>query len=58
MSPLELSNLTTAFPEYCNIAEAQEMGLKITFMNMIEVLTEEMNIPLKEISENIHSKQR
>lgn len=51
MPLLEPSSLTTVFPEHCNIAEAQEKGLKIAFKNMIEVLTEEMNTLLREISE-------
>ena len=51
MSPLEANNSATAGPENCSIAEAQEKGLKTAFMNMIKVLKEEMNKPLKEIYE-------
>ena len=47
MSPLELSNLTTAFPEYCNIAEGQDKDHKIVFMDMIENLREQVNKSLK-----------
>ena len=41
MSPLELSNPTTAGPEYSNRAGAQDKDLKIALMNMIELLKEE-----------------
>jgi hypothetical protein len=39
-------------PENCNIVKAQDTDLKITFINMIEVLKEDMNKSLKEIYEN------
>ena len=39
-------------PENCNIVKAQDTDLKITFINMIEVLKEDMNKSLKEIQEN------
>jgi hypothetical protein len=48
MSPLEFPSLITAGPEYCNIAEPPEKGLKIAFMNTVEVLKEEVNTYLKE----------
>jgi len=41
--PLELSHPTTAGPKYSNIAEAQEKDLKTNCIEMIEVLSEEMN---------------
>ena len=47
MSPAEANNLTTASPEYFNIAEAQENNLKTNFMMMIEILKDEMNKSLK-----------
>lgn len=46
-SPLEPSNPYTAGLEYCNIAEAREIELKIASMNIIEILKEEMNKTLK-----------
>lgn len=52
MFPLESSNPTIADLGYFNIAEAQgkkKKKLKTTFMNMIEVLKEEMDKPHKEI---------
>lgn len=52
MSPLEPSNSTTTGPGKCNIVEAQDKSLKIAFMDMIEVLKEEMKKTLKEIYEN------
>jgi hypothetical protein len=52
ISPLEPRYRTTAGPEYSNIHEAQEIDLKNTFMNIREMLKEEMNKPLKEILEN------
>jgi hypothetical protein len=35
-------------PKKCNIAEAQDKDLKITFLNMIEALKEEISKFLKE----------
>ena len=49
MSLLDLSNTIIAGPEYCSIAKAQDKGLKIAFM---KVLNEEMNKTCKEIYEN------
>ena len=51
MSPLKFSNPTTASPEYCDIADTQEKDLNLTFMNIIEVLKEEINKSLREIQE-------
>lgn len=39
--------------EYCNVANAQVKDLKIAFINMIEVLTKEVNKSIKEIFEKI-----
>jgi hypothetical protein len=45
-----VSNHITVGPEYCNVTEAQEKkDLKIIFMNIIEVLKEEITKLLKEI---------
>lgn len=52
MSLLEPSNPTTAGSD---IGEAQEKDLKTAFMNMTEVLKEEINESLKEIHENTNS---
>lgn len=49
MSPLEPSNTTIVDSEKCNIAEAKGKDFKIAFINMIEVLKEEINKSLKEI---------
>ena len=50
MFPLEHCYPTSADPEYCNIAETQEKDFQIAFVNMIEVLKEEMKKKsLKEI---------
>lgn len=42
MSPLGPSHTTTAGPGYSSIAGTQDKHLKIPFINMIEVLIEEM----------------
>ena len=55
MSPLEHSNPSTADPEYSNIVGRQEKDLKIAFMNVLEVLKEEMNKTLAEICESTGS---
>ena len=52
MSQLEFSNPIRLGSEYSNIAEAQDKDLKIEFMNVKEVLKEEINTSLKEIYEN------
>lgn len=49
MSPLELSHLTIASPEYSNTLEAEENDLQTNFMKMIELLKEEINDSLKKI---------
>lgn len=49
MSSIETSNPTRLGPEYCNIDEALEKELKISFKNMIEVLKKEL-IPLMKSS--------
>lgn len=49
---LEPSNLTTVDPEYFHIDEAQDKSFKIIFMDMIEVLKEDMNKSIYEIYEN------
>jgi hypothetical protein len=51
MSPLESSHPTTGGPQNRNITEAQGKHLKIAFINVIEVFTEEMNGTIKEIYE-------
>lgn len=48
ISPLELSNSPTAGPEYPIIAEGQGKDLKVAFVNVIEVLKEEVNTFLKD----------
>lgn len=50
MSPLEPSNTTLVDSEKCNIAEAKGKDLIIAFINMIEVLKEEINKSLKGIN--------
>lgn len=40
MSPVALSTPTTVSPEKCNIVEAQDKNIKITFINMLEVFKE------------------
>lgn len=42
-SPLEPSNSITGGPEKLNVVEVQAKGLKIAFVNSIEILKEEMN---------------
>lgn len=49
MSPLEPSNTTIVDSEKCNIAEARGKDFIIAFINMIEVLKEQINKSLKEI---------
>lgn len=46
MSLLEPSSSALVGPVFCNTVEAQDKNLKTTFMDMIEVLKEEMNTPL------------
>ena len=52
VSPLVPSNPATESLEYSNMAKAQEKDLKIPFMNMIQVLREEISKSLKEIYKN------
>lgn len=52
MSPLEPRSTIAIDHENCNIVEAEEKGLKITLMNMIEVLKGEMSKLLNEIYNN------
>lgn len=48
MSSLEPRNSTIAGPKYFNIVETQEkINIKRAFMNVMEVLKEEMNKYLK-----------
>lgn len=49
MSPLEPSNTTIVDSEKYNIAEARGKDFIIAFINMIEVLKEQINKSLKEI---------
>lgn len=53
LPPLEPRNRITAGSEHCNIAESQNKYLKTAFMNMTEVLREEMNKDLEETYENM-----
>lgn len=55
MFPLETRYPTTAGQEFSKIADIQEKDFIISFMNMIDVLKEEMNTTLKEIHEKITS---
>jgi hypothetical protein len=52
MSLLESSNPTTAGSENSNVAEAQEKDLKTAFLNILELLKEEMSRYPQEIDEN------
>jgi hypothetical protein len=54
MSSAEPSNPATLGTKICNVAEAQDRDFKIAFINMIEVLKEDMNKSCKEIYENIN----
>lgn len=54
MPPLEARNHAAIGPERGNIAETQDKSYKITFMNMLEILKEDLN---KSIYENTN-KQR
>ena len=51
MLPPESSHPTKANPKYLNTVEAQENGIKINFMMIIEILKEEMKNSLKETKE-------
>lgn len=51
MSPLKTSNPTIVGPKKCNVVKVQVNYFKRAFMNMIQVLKEEMNTSLNEISE-------
>jgi hypothetical protein len=53
ISPLVPSYPTTARLGYFSITEAHAKDLKISFMNMIKFLKEEMNKSLKENQENL-----
>lgn len=48
------SNYTVG-PEKCNIAKEQDKDLKTAFMDMLEVLKEDMNKFTNEIYENTNS---
>lgn len=52
MGPLEPRNPIIASPEKCKRAEAQDKDFKVVFVNMIEILREEMNNFISEIYEN------
>lgn len=58
MSPLEPSYLTIVDPEYSTITEAEGKDLKITFMNMIQILKEETNTFLDKIQENTEKQHK
>jgi hypothetical protein len=55
MSPVELSNPTTADPEKCNINESPGRDFKIAIMNMFKDLKEDINKSLNEVCENTNS---
>lgn len=52
MTPPEPSSLTVAIPAYPNTPKAQEKGLKLNLIKMIEDFKEKTNKPLKEIQKN------
>ena len=52
MAPPEPSSLTVAIPAYPNTPKAQEKGLKLNLIKMIEDFKEETNKSLKEIQKN------
>lgn len=56
MLPSELRNSNRKSPECSNTGEAQENDLETNFMNMIEVLKNEINKPLKEIKKKNNEK--
>lgn len=58
MSLLEPNNPTLADSESCNVAKAQVKGLKIAFINTIEVLAKEVNKSIKEIFEKSNMKRK
>lgn len=53
MSPLEPRNSTTADPEVCHPAEAQDKDLQRTFMNILEAFKDEMNKSQKSMKTQI-----
>ena len=53
MTPSEHSYPFTSSPGYPNTTKAQENGLKVNLIKIIEAFKEEMNKSLKEIKENI-----
>ena len=58
MPLLEPNNPIIVGTEICSIAEIQDKNHKMTFMNMIEVLKEEMNKSLKEAHENTNNERK
>lgn len=58
MGPLEPRNPIIASPEKCKQAEAQDKDFKVVFVNMIEILREEMNNFISEIYENTETVER
>lgn len=52
MVPQEPRYPITASPKCFKLAEAQQNGLKIYFMKMLEVIKEEMDKPLQKVQEN------
>lgn len=55
ISPLEPNNTTTIGPEKWGKAEVQYKDFKIAFMNILEVLKEDMSIFINEIYENANN---
>jgi hypothetical protein len=58
MSPLESNNPTIVASEKCNRSEPKDKDLKIAFMNMMEILKEEMDKSSKEVYENTNNKRK
>lgn len=59
MSPLEPSNNITASPEYSIIAEHETKTLlKTAFMNVIEILKEEINKSSKQIYKSTNGERK
>lgn len=56
MCPLEPRKPTTVGPDNLSIAEAQEKEFKIAFINMIEVIKEEINNSHTGIYKNTNTK--
>lgn len=55
MPPLEPSKTSTIGLEDCDIAEVQDKVHNISFMNLLEILKEEINRYLEEIYKNQES---